>query len=235
MSDILPKSVAIIMDGNGRWAQRRGLSRINGHWQGAKTAEEIIRYARELEIKYITLYAFSSENWLRPVAEINAVMQILESYLKNDPNELIKNGIRILAIGELERLPKSLNATLQDIIKRTEHCSKLVITLALSYGAWNEITQVCKLIARKVAKNELAADDIDEKLISKYLYTNNTPDPDLFIRTSGEERLSNFLLLQLSYSELYFTPTLWPDFQRADFDKALASYASRCRRFGAIS
>jgi undecaprenyl diphosphate synthase len=233
VKDELPRSVAIIMDGNGRWAERRGISRKMGHWQGAKTAEDIIRYAHELGIKYLTLYAFSSENWQRPVEEIRAVMEILENYLNNDPSELVKNGIRIIPIGEIERLPQSLARTLENVTQKTAECSKLVITLALSYGAWGEIARACKAIARKVAHKELELDAITEDVISNYLYTKNTPHPDLFIRTSGELRLSNFLLFQLSYSELYFTPTLWPDFQRADFDLALSSYASRQRRFGA--
>jgi undecaprenyl diphosphate synthase len=231
----LPQSVAIIMDGNGRWAERRGMSRTHGHWQGAKTAEDIIRYAREIGIKYLTLYAFSSENWLRPVEEIKAVMDILENYLKNDPSELVKNGIRILAIGEINRLPANLFSALGDVIEKTKDCDKLVITLALSYGSWGEITRACRNIAKQVAQKELSLEAINEDLINNYLYTNNTPKPDLFIRTSGEYRLSNFLLLQLSYTELYFTPTLWPDFQRSDFDLALLSYASRQRRFGATT
>jgi len=221
------------MDGNGRWAERRGISRSMGHWQGAKTAEDIIRYAHEIGIKYLTLYAFSSENWQRPPEEIKAVMEILENYLNNDPSELVKNGIRIISIGEIERLPESLAKALENVMQKTAACSKLVITLALSYGSWAEITRACKNIADKVAQRELELDAINEELISNYLYTKDTPNPDLFIRTSGEIRLSNFLLFQLSYSELYFTPTLWPDFQRADFDLALSSYAARKRRFGA--
>lgn len=234
MKDELPQSVAIIMDGNGRWAERRGISRSMGHWQGAKTAEDIIRYAHEIGIKYLTLYAFSSENWQRPPEEIRSVMEILESYLNNDPSELVKNGIRIISIGEIERLPTSLARTLESVMQKTASCTKLVITLALSYGSWDEITRACKNIASQVAHNELELDAINSNLISSYLYTKDTPHPDLFIRTSGELRLSNFLLFQLSYSELYFTPTLWPDFQRADFDLALSSYAARKRRFGAL-
>lgn len=234
VKDELPRSVAIIMDGNGRWAQRRGISRQAGHWQGAKAAEDIIRYARELGIKYLTLYAFSSENWQRPLEEIKAVMEILENYLGNDPSELVKNGIRIRAIGEVNRLPTSLASALENIIEKTAQCEKLVITLALSYGSWQEITQACQKIALSLANKEIVLEDINPELINNYFYTQDIPHPDLFIRTSGELRLSNFLLLQLSYSELYFTSTLWPDFQRADFDLALSSYKARNRRFGAI-
>ena len=232
MKDELPQSVAIIMDGNGRWAERRGISRKMGHWQGAKTAEDIIRYAHEIGIKYLTLYAFSSENWQRPIEEIKAIMEILENYLQNDSSELVKNGIRIMAIGEIDKLPPSLAKALEDAMQKTAQCTTLVITLALSYGSWGEVTHACRAIAEQVAQQKITPNDINANLISKYLYTNNTPHPDLFIRTSGELRLSNFLLLQLSYSELYFTPVLWPDFQRADFDMALSSYASRQRRFG---
>jgi len=228
----LPGHVAIIMDGNGRWAKRRGLSRESGHLQGSIAAENIIRYAHELGIKYITLYAFSSENWQRPQREVDAVMRILESYLTKDPNQLIDNGIKILAIGDLERLPTFLKSALSQVIERTQDCSKLVITLALAYGSWGEIICACKSIAKKVNSGEIGIDQIDESLIKKALYSKEIPDPDLFIRTSGELRLSNFLLLQLSYSELYFTKTLWPDFQIGDFDKALLSYKNRRRRFG---
>jgi undecaprenyl diphosphate synthase len=199
----------------------------------AKAAEDIIRYARDLGIKYLTLYAFSSENWQRPIEEIQSVMEILEEYLNNDPTELVKNNIRILAIGELHKLPKNLSETLTNVIEKTKACTQLTITLALSYGSWEEMTRVCQTIATQVSENRLAIEAINQELISSYLYTNNIPHPDLFIRTSGELRLSNFLLFQLSYSELYFTQTLWPDFQRADFDLALSSYAARQRRFGA--
>lgn len=224
----IPHHVAIIMDGNGRWAERRGLSRSYGHEQGAKSVEDIIRYASELGIANVTLYAFSSENWQRPQAEIDAVMKILEHYLREDVNELVKNGIRMRAIGNLARLPKNLKRAIDDVIKNTASCKKLTVTLALSYGAWEEIAHaVCAIVAEQPKQ-------ISEQLIKEHLYTKEMPDPDLLIRTGGEVRLSNFLLLQVSYSELYFCRTLWPDFQRSDFDRALKSYAGRKRRFGSV-
>ncbi len=229
---LLPKSIAIIMDGNGRWAEKRGLDRKIGHQQGSKAAEDIIRYASELGIQFITLYAFSTENWQRPAAEVDAVMQILENYLKNDSADLVKNGIRISAIGDLDRLPNYLRKSLNNVVEETKKCAKLVITLALSYGAWGEAAYACKEIAKKIAAKELSVDDIDEKMLARHLYTSDIPDPDLFIRTSGEMRMSNFLLLQSSYTELYFTKTLWPDFRRSDLDLALKDFASRRRRFG---
>lgn len=230
----LPEHIAIIMDGNGRWAERRLLDRQIGHEQGSKVAENIVRYASDLGIKYVTLYAFSSENWQRPREEVDAVMKILEHYVKNDVNELIKNDIKIRAIGDLDRLPKKLIATIKDAMARTAHCKKLVITLGLSYGAWEEIVVAVKNIVKQHDKDRLTIDDINENLLRKNLYTHDLPDPDLFIRTGGELRLSNFLLLQISYSELYFCKTLWPDFQRADLDRALESFRNRKRRFGAI-
>lgn len=223
----LPCHVAIIMDGNGRWASKRGLLRKFGHEQGSKTAENIISYAHELGIKYITLYAFSSENWLRPKDEVNGVMSILENYLKKDVAELVKNGVKVLAIGDLKRLPKSLNLALNEVINKTAHGQKQVLTLALSYGSWEEVTNACvNISAQKKA--------VTKDLLQNNLYTKDLPPPDLLIRTGGEVRLSNFLLLQLSYSELYFSPTLWPDFQKADLDLAIKSFQARKRRYGAL-
>jgi undecaprenyl diphosphate synthase len=223
------------MDGNGRWAKRRGLPRHAGHEQGSKAAEDVVRYASELGIKYLTLFAFSHENWQRPREEIDAVMKILERYLKNDVNKLVKNDIKINAIGDLDRLPFHLKNALKDAVLKTAHCQKLVITLALSYGAWQEVVYACKNIVSELSKNKSDVNHVNERLIRKNLYTGDLPDPELFIRTGGEIRLSNFLLLQASYSELYFCSTLWPDFQRADLDLALRSYFSRKRRFGTVS
>jgi undecaprenyl diphosphate synthase len=231
---LLPDHIAILMDGNGRWAKRRGLVRHIGHEQGAKAAEDIIRYCNELGIKYITLYAFSTENWQRPQEEIDAVMKILERYLKEDAEELVKNDVKIAAIGDLARLPAYLRGALQKVMEKTAHCQKFVLTLALSYSAWEEIILACKNISQSALNKTIDINSIDEKVIKKHLYTHYLPDPDLFIRPGGEIRLSNFLLLQISYSELYFCPTLWPDFQRADLDLALLSFASRKRRFGTI-
>lgn len=221
------------MDGNRRWAERRGISTELGHAQGAKTAENILRYAHELGIKYLTLFAFSSENWQRPPAEISAIMNLIEGYLKHDPDELIKRGVRVSVIGDLKRLPRPLMTRINNVIQKTAHCSKFFLTLAISYGSWEEIIHACKELAVKVKKGDLNVNDISESILSDHLFTKGLLHPDLFIRTSGELRLSNFLLFQLSYSELYFTPTLWPDFQPKDLDQALASFSERNRRFGA--
>jgi undecaprenyl diphosphate synthase len=230
----LPSHVAIIMDGNGRWAQRRGLLRQSGHEQGAKAAEDIVRYASELGIKYITLYSFSSENWQRSQDEIDAIMKILERYLKNDVKELIENNIRIRAIGDLERLPLTLTKTIKDALIKTAHCDKFIVTLALSYGAWEELILACKKMLAAYREKKIDIDDVDQEFIRSQLFTDGLPDPDLYIRTGGEVRLSNFLLMQISYSELYFCKTLWPDFQRSDFDEAIQSYCARKRRFGNV-
>jgi undecaprenyl diphosphate synthase len=231
---LLPNHIAIIMDGNGRWAEKRGLARALGHEQGAKTAENIIRYASELGIKYVTLYAFSSENWRRPKEEIDAVMKILERYLKNDVDQLVKSDVKIVAIGNLNSLPTYVKNAIKIAVEKTAQCKKLVITLALSYGSLEEIVYALKNLMHAHLENRIDLNNLDEKLLKKYLYTLELPDPDLFIRTGGEIRLSNFLLLQISYSELYFCKTLWPDFKRSDLDCALKSFRSRDRRFGSI-
>lgn len=228
-----PTSVAIIMDGNRRWAERRGLTSEIGHMQGAKTAEDIMRYAHELGIKYLTLFAFSSENWQRPTDEVKGILRIIESYLDHDSDELIKHGIKVSAIGDLKKLPAPIRKRLDELMTKTSRCSQFFLTLALSYGAWEEVVSACKSIAADVAQGRLTLNEISESVLNAHLFTKDIPHPDLFIRTSGELRLSNFLLLQMSYSELYFSKTLWPDFKRRDFDEALNSYRSRDRRFGA--
>lgn len=230
----IPSHVAIIMDGNGRWAQRRGLPRQAGHEQGAKTAEDIIRYANELGIKYITLYSFSTENWQRSQDEIDAIMKILERYLKNDVKELVENNIRVGAIGDIDRLPIELTKAIKDATEKTAHCEKLVITLALSYGAWEELILACKKILEAYREKKINISEVNQEYIKAQFYTHDLPDPDLYIRTGGELRLSNFLLMQISYSELYFSKTLWPDFQRSDLDEAINSYCRRKRRFGNV-
>jgi undecaprenyl diphosphate synthase len=222
------------MDGNGRWAQKRGLARQHGHEQGARAAQDIILYTLELGIKYITLYAFSTENWRRPSYEIDAIMEILDGYLKNNSDELVKRNVRVVVIGNLERLSLNLKDSIQKVIQKTSHCNKLIVTLAISYGAWEEVVNACKQIALYSQSTNMDIDSIDEKILRKFLYANDIPDPDLLIRTGGEMRLSNFLLLQLSYSELYFCSTLWPDFNRKDFDLALSIYTQRERRFGSL-
>lgn len=229
----LPKAVAIIMDGNRRWALRRGLSSEVGHAEGARVAEEIMRYAYELGISYLTLFAFSSENWQRSSKEISGIMRIIDHYLNHDEKELLEKNIKISTIGDTERLPFHVRNKLKKLIKKTEKCSKFHLTLALSYGSWEEVSEACKAIAHKVKNGLLTTDEITPTLLNEHLFTSDMPHPDLFIRTSGELRLSNFLLMQISYSELYFTPKLWPDFSRRDFDEALASFKSRTRRFGA--
>ncbi len=231
----LPEHIAIIMDGNGRWAQRQGLSRLEGHRAGVDSATEIVRYCGELGIPYLTLYAFSSENWKRPKDEVLGLMGILRDYLSRDSSELIEKGVRVKTIGSLERLPKALQTAILKICDKTQHGKKLTLTLAISYGSRAEITRATQNLARDVLNHKVAIENITENLFAQYLETRNLPDPDLWIRTSGEFRLSNFLLWQLSYAELYMTPVFWPDFKRADFDAALKEFAGRQRRFGKSS
>ncbi|MES2504135.1 MAG: isoprenyl transferase [Myxococcota bacterium] len=232
---MLPKHIAIIMDGNGRWAKQRGLGRLEGHRAGTDSAADIVRYAGELGISYLTLYAFSSENWSRPKEEISGLMNLLKNYLKKDASELIEKGVRVRTIGSTDKLPLMLQRSLSAICEKTKHGTKLNLTLALSYGSRDEIVKASQKIAQDVVDKKIAIKNISEQLFEKYLETKDLPDPDLFIRTSGEMRLSNFLLWQLSYSELYITPVFWPDFKRANLDEALESYASRNRRFGKSS
>jgi undecaprenyl diphosphate synthase len=229
---MFPQHIAIIMDGNGRWAQKRGLSRIDGHRAGVITAKEIIKYCCALKIPYLTLYAFSSENWERPRNEIMGLFEILQNYLKTDSFNLMNHGICLRTIGSLEKLPSALRKTLIQICEKTKKNDKLNLTIAISYGSRMEIVKATRKIVKDIANGIISINQISEQVFSQYLETNQLPDPDLFIRTSGEMRLSNFLLWQLSYSELYITSTLWPDFSKFDFDMALQNYASRNRRFG---
>jgi len=230
----LPQHLAIIMDGNGRWAQKRGLKRHDGHRQGSKTAENIISYCSELGIRYVTLYAFSSENWQRPKEEVDAIMILLQEYLEKETSELKKRGIKISTIGQIDRLPDKLQNSLKKVLKDTANGSNMELILALSYGSWQEIAEAFKNVATHIKNEILKPKDINKNTLRKYLYTKDVPDPDLFIRSGGEERLSNFLLMQLSYCELYFCPKLWPDFSRADLDEALKNFSARTRRFGCI-
>lgn len=231
----LPKHIAIVMDGNGRWAQKRGLSRLEGHRAGVDSATNIVRYCGELGIPYLTLYAFSSENWKRPKDEVLGLMGILRDYLSKDSSELVEKGVHVQTIGALDRLPTPLQKAITQICDQTKSGTNLTLTLALSYGSRAEITQAAQNIARDALAHKISPENITEALFAQYLETNSLPDPDLLIRTSGEKRLSNFLLWQLSYSELYMTPVLWPDFKRADLDDALQDYAGRQRRFGQAS
>ena len=228
----IPRHLAIIMDGNGRWAEKRRLPRILGHRKGVETVQRIVDDCLDLGIGYLTLYAFSSENWGRPRDEVDALMGLLGSFLKKELSQLQERGIRLVAIGELDRLPESTVKILKDIIAKTEHNTKMVMNLALSYGSRNELTRAIKSLARDVAEGKLRSDDLSEQDIEARLDTHDIPDPDLLIRTSGEMRVSNFLLWQIAYTELYFTETLWPDFSRDELTRALQVYSNRQRRFG---
>jgi undecaprenyl diphosphate synthase len=231
---VLPTHVAIIMDGNGRWAKQRGLPRIEGHRVGAESARVIIRAAGELGIKYLTLYAFSVENWNRPKDEVDKLMKYLVHYLKSETPELNKNNVRLEVIGQIYRLPDLV----QDHLNRTMHALEknngLTLVMALSYSGRIELVEAMRGIAAKVKRGTLDPADINEAVIAQHLWTRNIPDPDLLIRTSGEMRLSNFLLWQISYAELLVTATLWPDFRRAQFLAAMEEYARRHRRFGGV-
>ena len=228
----IPKHLAIIMDGNGRWAEQRHLPRVLGHRKGVESVQTVVDECMELGVRYLTLYAFSSENWGRPQEEVEALMGLLGTFLKKELSQLQKRGIRLMAIGELERLPTTISNILKDIIKKTADNDRMVLNLALSYGSRNEITRAMQELGRKVADGTLQVDDLDEADIEAALDTHTIPDPDLLIRTSGEMRISNFLLWQTAYTELYFTETLWPDFSRDQLLQAFAEYSRRQRRFG---
>ena len=231
----IPNHIAIIMDGNGRWARKRGLRREKGHQAGKKSVKKIIESCIELGIKYLTLYAFSTENWNRPKIEIDFLMQLLFLSLNDEFENLNKNNIKFDTIGNLERLPKKISNYLEKVKLETNRNSTLTLTLALSYGSRNELIDAMKEISLKVKNNIISSKNIDETVINNHLYTRNLPDVDLLIRTSGEKRISNFLLWQIAYSELYFTEKLWPDFEKKDLYKALISYQNRERRFGKTS
>jgi undecaprenyl diphosphate synthase len=231
---LLPRHVAIIMDGNGRWAKQRHLPRIEGHRAGAESARVIIRAAGELGIKYLTLYAFSVENWNRPKDEVDALMKYLVHYLKSETPELNKNNVRLQIIGQVYRLPEGVQECLRRSITTLSKNNGLSLIMALSYGGRTEIVDAVRSIATKVRAGELDPPDITEQVFAQHLYTHNVPDPDLLIRTSGEMRVSNFLLWQISYTELVVTPTLWPDFRKPQFYAALEEYNRRHRRFGGL-
>ena len=230
----LPAHVAIIMDGNGRWAKQRGLPRIEGHRVGAESARIIIRAAGEVGIKYLTLYAFSVENWNRPKDEVDKLMKYLVHYLKTETPELNKNNVRLEVIGQIYRLPDLVQEHLKKSIHTLERNNGLTLVMALSYSGRIELVEAVRRIADKVRRGSLDPSDITEGTIAQHLWTRNIPDPDLLIRTSGEMRVSNFLLWQISYAELLVTPTLWPDFRRAQFLAALEEYTRRHRRFGGV-
>ncbi len=230
--ELLPRHIAIIMDGNGRWAAQRGLPRMAGHTEGIKSVRDMINLCRELNIKALTIYAFSQENWKRPAAEINALMMLLESYLQMELEALIEKDTRFRAIGRVNTLPESALAWVRKVERETAHLDKLNLTVALSYGGRSEIVDAVRRLAEDVKNALVKPDQIDEDLLEGYLSTHGLPDPDLLIRTSGETRISNFLLWQLAYTEMYFTPTLWPDFRRREALLALHDYQRRERRFG---
>lgn len=231
----LPKHIAIIMDGNGRWAKQKGLYRYKGHENGTKAVREIVEGSAEIGIPYLTLYAFSTENWNRPKIEVDLLMKLLVSSLKKEIKTLTDNAIKLNAIGNLDALPKKAQEELQDVIAKTQTNERMTLTLALSYGSREEITKTIKEISVKVKNNLISPQDIDETVINNHLYTRNLPDVDLLIRTSGEQRISNFLLWQIAYAELYFTETLWPDYTKTHLFEALLNYQNRERRFGKTS
>jgi undecaprenyl diphosphate synthase len=231
----LPKHLAIIMDGNGRWAKQKGLLRSLGHESGTKSVKKIIEASAALGIEYLTLYAFSTENWNRPKLEVETLMRVLINSLKKELITLQKNNIKLNAIGNLEKLPNSAQKELLDVINKTKDNTQMTLTLALSYGSREELVNAVKNICSKVKNNIISIDTIDDSIINEHLYTQNLPDVDLLIRTSGEHRISNFLLWQIAYAELYFTDILWPDFKEQDLYEAIISYQKRERRFGKTS
>lgn len=233
--EALPKHLAIIMDGNGRWAKKQGLLRTIGHENGAKAVREAVETCARLGIKNLTLFAFSTENWNRPKLEVDTLMKLLSKALKKELKTLTKNDIRLNTIGNIESLPKSIVRSLTEVTESTKENQRMTLTLALNYGSKEEITRATKLIANKVKDNIILIDDIDESVINNHLYTHNLPDVDLVIRTSGEQRISNFLLWQIAYAEFYFTETLWPDFTADDLMQAIQSFQNRERRFGKTS
>ncbi|MBU1356753.1 MAG: isoprenyl transferase [Candidatus Edwardsbacteria bacterium] len=230
----LPVHLGVIMDGNGRWAKRRGLPRLAGHRAGMKSVKEIVNACGEIGIRYLTLYAFSVENWLRPKAEVTGLMRILREYLLKEIDELDSQGVKVVASGRIDDLEKTALKILKDCIKRTQHNRGLVLNLALSYGGRAELADAIKNIIRDIRSGQINSDKIDEALVSKYMYHPEIPDPDLIIRTSGEHRLSNFLIWQSAYSEFYFTEVLWPDFGREELLQSLLEFQGRERRFGRI-
>ncbi|HXG51950.1 MAG TPA: polyprenyl diphosphate synthase [candidate division Zixibacteria bacterium] len=228
----LPRHVAIIMDGNGRWARSRGKSRIEGHRKGKTSVRAIVEMSRKLGIPYLTLFAFSTENWHRPDDEVHALMGLLEHYLVAEQDKMMRYGIRLLAVGDRERLPPAVRRTLEEVIELTRDNRRMTVVLALSYSGRDELVRMTRKIAEKVRRGECSPDDISEPFISAHMDTPGVPDPDLLIRTSGEMRISNFYLWQIAYSELYVTPTLWPDFREPQYLEALLEYQRRRRRFG---
>ena len=231
----IPTHVAIIMDGNGRWAKKRNMPRVKGHYEGMQTVNKITKYASKLGIQYLTLYAFSTENWARPKEEVSYLMDLPEKMFTSFMPELMENNVKVEVIGVVEKLPESTRKAVEDAIEQTKNNTGLKLIFALNYGSKDEIVTAVKRIAQGAANNEYKVEEIDEQLISDNLFTKDTPDPDLLIRTSGEQRISNFLLWQIAYSEFIFTKVAWPDFVEEEFYKALLEYQSRDRRFGGLN
>ncbi|MEH6524858.1 MAG: isoprenyl transferase [Sneathiella sp.] len=230
----VPTHVAIIMDGNGRWAKKRALGRLKGHEKGAEAVREALKGCEDLGIQYLTLYAFSSENWSRPPEEVSHLMGLFRFFFKKELKALLEAGIRVKFIGNIRKLPEDIQLLANTVVEQSKSNTKLVLTIALSYGSHAEITAAVRKIGEWIEAGELKPNDITEDLIHQNLDTADTPDPDLLIRTSGEKRLSNFLLWQSAYTELVFLDVLWPDFSKSDLKEAVAEYAGRCRRFGAL-
>ncbi|VFQ42659.1 isoprenyl transferase [Desulfoluna butyratoxydans] len=233
-ADQLPEHVAFIMDGNGRWAKKRVMNRVKGHEKGAGAVRTVVESCTKFGIPYLTLYAFSTENWQRPKKEVDALMGLLTRFLRNEKAQLVKNGVRLTAIGELHRLPEEVRRELDLAMEATRHNERLTLCLALSYGSRSELVAAVQGIADEVSQGRLRAADVDEEMVSQHLFTRGIPDPDLVIRTSGEMRLSNFLLWQCAYSEIFFTETLWPDFNESEFASILMDFQARERRYGKV-
>ena len=230
----LPVHIAIIMDGNGRWAKKRLLNRIKGHEKGSKTVRTVVRCCREIGIRYLTLYAFSTENWQRPKKEVDALMVLLIKFLQSELNELVENNIRLRVIGQVDRLPSEVRNALQETMAATKDKTGMDLILALSYGGRAEIVAMVQTLADKIKRGLVEPESITAEMVADHLYTRDIPDPDLLIRTSGEMRISNFLLWQIAYSEIFVTPTLWPDFSKDELLQILQHYQRRERRFGAV-
>ena len=238
MSDFkndIPKHLAIIMDGNGRWAESKGKNRIHGHSHGVKAVREVVEEAVQLKVEYLTLYAFSTENWSRPKEEIGVLMELLVNTLRSEFEKLLQNRIKLNVIGNISQLPEVVQNELEYVMKQTQNNREMTLTLALSYGGREELANVLKQLVIKVKNNIISAENINQSIINEHLYTQNLPDVDLLIRTSGEKRISNFMLWQIAYAELYFSKVLWPDFTKDHLHDALVSYQKRERRFGKTS
>jgi len=232
--NLLPKHIAIIMDGNGRWAKKRGLPRNTGHSEGSKTLKKIVEYAEKIGLNYLTVYAFSTENWSRPKNEVDGLLSLLKQYLQNADRDLAGKNTRIVITGDIDGLPEDIAVEARRVMKKTSINTGLQLNIALNYGGRQDILHAVKIIAGDVAEGKLKAEDINIELFSSKLYTYGCPDPDLIIRTSGEQRLSNFLLWQSAYSEFWYTNMLWPDFNEQEFSRAIADYQKRNRRFGGV-